>query len=96
MRFIALVIMVASFSSMAANEKNNVNDLMLNAKWAGMCGVIKQMISFQEANKIPGGGDFVDKFIASERLRLGLSQIQLIESCNRAASVYSDSYKRAN
>lgn len=85
-----------SFSSVGASENHGTKELMLNAKWTGMCGVIKQMIKFQELNKIPGGDDFVDKFIASEQSRLGLSQEQLIDSCNRAALVYGENYEHSN
>lgn len=92
---IAISLITISFVSTAATQepKDNtkfIQDLMLYSKWAGMCGTLKQMGSFQESTKMPGGDEFIARFLATEQARLNISPQQLLDVCEKATSAYHD------
>lgn len=55
--------------------------IAVNAKLAGMCGAIKQMAAFQEATQMPGGNDFLVRFINTEAARLGKDLQAFMQDC---------------
>lgn len=77
--------------AIVAEEKDNsqlFQDILISSKWAGMCGAFKQMLAFQESTKMPGGGEFITRFLATEQARLNISQQQLFDACEKATSTY--------
>ena len=79
-----------------AEEKSNygfVIDLMTNAKVSGMCGVFSQMVEFQNSAKIPGGGEFIVRFIEAEASRLGRTSTSFLDSCVEIARTNSTAMK---
>ncbi|ELI7924686.1 hypothetical protein RSE70_004013 [Yersinia enterocolitica] len=92
---IAISFIAISFASTAAaqEQKDNtkfIQDLMLRSKLAGMCGAIKQMGNFQESTKMPGGDEFIARFLATEQARLNVSPQQFLDVCEKATSTYND------
>lgn len=96
-RFIILAILFGS-SIAAAETKpaesgpDSVQDLMITSKFAGMCGTIKQMASFQESTKMPGGDDFLLRFLATEQARLGMTPQEFLKVCQSSISTYTTYY----
>jgi hypothetical protein len=58
-----------------------IRAMLVNAKIAGMCGAIKQMAAFQEATQMPGGNDFLVRFINTEAARLGKDLRAFMQDC---------------
>ena len=83
--FIALLVFGAQ-----AEENEELIDLMVTSKAVGMCGTITQMASFQEATKMDGGDEFIDRFLSTEMARLGKTLPQFIKECEMAISVYNN------
>ena len=71
----------------AANNKA-ILDLMVTAKATGMCGVFSQMVNFQDATKMPGGDEFIVRFLNTEAARLGYSLEGFMEGCPKIVSKY--------
>lgn len=95
MRKIMLAIMVFSYSTAYAENKNKDPDIefmhstLINAKLAGTCGAYKQMADFQAATQMPGGDEFVNRFGATELARLGVTAPQFLELCEKAINNYN-------
>ncbi|MBY5300761.1 hypothetical protein FP371_21335 [Citrobacter freundii] len=94
-----VLLAVLSFSCVAATEQKidkdgieTVQNLMLTSKWAGMCGAIKQMATFQESTKMPGGDEFLTRFLTTEQARLGMSPQEFLDSCQKSISTYTTYY----
>lgn len=108
-RFVVHALLLASFSSISATEKSVsgegielgegsklVASLMLSSKFTGMCGVFGQMANFQESTKIPGGDEFMNRFLATELARLNMSSETFIKQCQDATNIYSKYYGEFN
>ena len=52
--FVSLFVLLASSMSQA-NENETILDMLATAKLTGMCGMMKQLTSFQEATRMEGG-----------------------------------------
>lgn len=65
------------------------NDMLTTAKIAGMCGTLKQMFAFQEATQMPGGDEFIERFLNTEMSRLGMSLKEFMSTCNSAINSYN-------
>lgn len=73
-----------------ANENQGVIDMLVTAKATGMCGVFKQMSIFQESTQMPGGDEFIVRFLNTEAARLGKTLPQFLEQCQTATKRYVD------
>ncbi|MNJ68700.1 hypothetical protein D3C77_649690 [compost metagenome] len=58
-----------------------------SAKIAGSCSMFLQMVSFQQATKMPGGDEFLERFYGMELARLGISPDQYAKMCGDATRV---------
>ena len=72
-----------------AEGTNLVIEMMVVAKATGMCGVFSQMVSFQEATKMPGGDDFIVRFMNTEAVRLGHTLESFLSQCQTAVERYN-------
>ncbi len=72
----------------SAQEEISLQALMAVSKMAGACGILDEMIHFQEITKMSGGDDFVARFWGAEAARLGLSMQQYSEQCDQALLAY--------
>ena len=50
------------------------------------------MASFQESTKMPGGDEFLLRFLATEQARLGMSPQEFLKACQKSISTYTDYY----
>ena len=71
-----------------ANENDGVIDMLIAAKATGMCGTFKQMSIFQESTKMPGGDEFLVRFLNTEAARLGKTLPQFLAECQAAVENY--------
>jgi len=55
--------------------------MMVTAKATGMCGLFSQMSRFQQTTQIPGGDEFMARFLRTEAARLGYSIEEFTETC---------------
>jgi hypothetical protein len=67
-------------------------ELMVTAKFSGGCGIIVQMATFQESTKMPGGDEFLERFIKTESARLGMSLKDYLEQCRQSTEIYQSYY----
>ncbi|MGB5966680.1 MAG: hypothetical protein WBG65_14250 [Sulfurimonadaceae bacterium] len=72
-----------------ANENEPLINLLIVAKATGMCGTIKQLTSFQESTKMPGGDEFILRFVNTEAARLGKTVPQFLSKCQNSVSIYT-------
>ena len=81
-------------ASALATEKagGSALDLMVSAKFSGGCGIITQMAAFQESTKMPGGDEFLGRFLKTESARLGMSLKQYLEQCRQSTEIYQAYY----
>ena len=77
------------FCSAHANENDAVIDMLIAAKATGMCGTFKQLSAFQESTKMPGGDDFLVRFLNTEAARLGKTLPQFLKECQTAVEYYT-------
>lgn len=79
MKRIAILLILFFSTIVCAKQKSDNGDLkglqelMITSKFAGMCGTIKQMATFQESTKMPGGDEFLQRFLTTEQARLGMN-----------------------
>lgn len=90
-RLIIGAMFLASFGAIADQDKGmkDLNDAIVNARFAGTCGAYKQMADFQAATQMSGGDEFIERFGATEVARLGMTMPQLAELCEKAINNYN-------
>jgi hypothetical protein len=76
-----------------AEDSGPLIDALVTAKATGMCGVFSQMVNFQEATKMPGGDEFIVRFLNTEAARLGHTLETFMQSCITAADNYAATMK---
>ena len=86
--FVLLFILLAP-SMIQANENEAILDMLVTAKLTGMCGMMKQMTSFQEATRMEGGDQFIIRFFRVEAARLGVTVEELLVKCKVSTSAYN-------
>ena len=92
MRRLILAIFVFTSASLYAEENSETDaiiDAMVIAKTTGMCGVFGQMSRFQESTKMPGGDEFVLRFLRTEAARLGQDLSSFLATCSRMPEQYN-------
>lgn len=72
----------------SAGDASIVQDMALASKFAGVCGVMQQMATFQKSTQMPGGDQFIERFWKTEFARLGKSQETFLRECEGAIAIY--------
>jgi len=91
----AVLLLPLSFSAYA-EEKDDTDylvNLMVTAKATGMCGVFGQMARFQASTKMPGGDEFILRFLNTEAARLGHDAASFMEQCPIVIQRYDETMK---
>ena len=88
---IAAVVALTSFGASSSQDKDMeaFNDAIVNAKFAGACGVYKQMVDFQSSTQMLGGDEFIERFGSTEVARLGMTIQEFTELCSKAINNYN-------
>lgn len=93
---VILPVLFASLGSAFAQEtpaSKAATEMLVTAKFSGACAIIGQMIKFQADTKMPGGDEFLVRFLNTESARLGFgSRDEYIKMCTKAASAYQFYY----
>lgn len=71
-----------------ASDEFELQDALSVAKFAGACGILKSMSQFQNATRMEGGSEFIERFWSTESARLGKTPEQYIADCNRFIEAY--------
>lgn len=79
-----------SYGQEAKEDNSAVMEALVVAKATGMCGLIKQMTAFQESTKMPGGDEFIMRFLRTEAARLGHTLPDFLAQCKSAVEVYTN------
>lgn len=87
-RGILATLIISSTCTAASIGSDELSSLLATAKLSGMCGAIGQMAQFQESTDMPGGGEFVVRFLRTEAARLGWSVEEFQERCAVADEQY--------
>ncbi len=91
-KLLFITILVFSSLSKAEDKQDNMNEIismMVVAKATGMCGVLSQMINFQETTKMPGGDEFIIRFLNTEAARLGKTVNDYVGECPAIVEKYN-------
>ncbi len=76
-----LIPLVANAEESEKEAGDQLVSMMVVAKATGMCGVLSQLVRFQEATKMKGGDEFVMRFLNTEAVRLGYTVESYIGQC---------------
>lgn len=71
-------------------DNEGLIELLIVSKVTGTCGTIKQLVAFQDATKMPGGDEFIMRFINTEMARLGKELPEFLKECEAAVKIYSE------
>jgi len=63
------------------NKYDEIVGMMVVAKATGMCGVLSQLIRFQDTTKMKGGDEFIMRFLKTEAARLGHTVETFVGQC---------------
>jgi hypothetical protein len=83
-KFLFMSILVFSSFSKAEEKQDDMSEIigmMVVAKATGICGVLSQMINFQETTKMSGGDEFIMRFLNTEAARLGKTVNDYVGDC---------------
>jgi hypothetical protein len=80
----------------AAEQPATARSILSIAKMAGACGSYRSMVDLQTSTNIPGGTDFVTRFMNVEAARLGVSTVELLEQCVKASQMYDQLVEAAD
>ena len=67
-------------------------DLLIASKFSGGCGIIIQMATFQQSTKMPGGDEFLERFLKTESARVGMTVKNYLEQCRTSSEIYQTYY----
>jgi hypothetical protein len=76
-----LIPLVANAEESEKEADDQLVSMMVVAKATGMCGVLSQLVRFQETTKMKGGDEFVMRFLNTEAARLGHTVEFFIGQC---------------
>lgn len=88
----ALFVSTFMLSANIAAEQSSrdfIQEVLATGKMAGACGIIQLQIQFQANTNMPGGADFVERFVSTEAARLGKSSDEYMNNCAMSISTYS-------
>lgn len=88
-------ILLAFCASAVADQPGlqQLHGALVSAKISGGCTILVQMNDFQKSTKMPGGDQFLERFLGMESARLGLTIAQYVQTCADADRVYEFYYK---
>lgn len=91
----ASFLLLAYCASAAADptESQQLHGAFVSARISGGCTLLVQMAEFQKSTKMPGGDEFLERFLGMESARLGISPAQYVKMCADADRVYQFYYK---
>lgn len=85
---IALTCLFLQSIASADQGSNEALTAMATAKLAGACEAMDALIEFQKTTKLPGGEEFVVRFMNSELAQLGLDMDTYFSVCAQSISTY--------
>ena len=89
---IVFLFLLFPFLANAEQSENEAMDevigMMVVAKATGMCGVLSQLVRFQETTKMKGGDEFIMRFLNTEAARLGHTVESYIGQCPSVIEKY--------
>ncbi|OUR70774.1 hypothetical protein A9Q78_11785 [Methylophaga sp. 41_12_T18] len=86
---ITIIVFSQSLLAEESSESTQLVEMMVTAKATGMCGVFSQMARFQESTKMPGGDEFIVRFLNTEAARLGYSLEEFMAACPTVTKNYN-------
>jgi hypothetical protein len=89
------ILLLAYYAPAVADqtESQQLHGAFVSAKFTGGCTTLVQMAEFQKSTKMPGGDEFLERFLGMESARLGMSPAQYVQACADADRVYRFYYK---
>lgn len=88
--FLLLLFPLIANAEEANNEAGDqLVSMMVVAKATGMCGVLSQLVRFQETTKMKGGDEFVMRFLNTEAARLGHTVESYVGQCPDVIEKYN-------
>jgi hypothetical protein len=89
------LLLLASCASAIADqtESQQLHGALVSAKISGGCTTLVQMAEFQKSTKMPGGDEFLERFLGMESARLGKTPSQYVQMCADADRVYQFYYQ---
>lgn len=88
----AFLLSIPSISWADKSDSESGLELLATAKMSGACGVLGQMVSFQESTKMAGGTQFLNRFMTTEAARLGFTLDQYVANCRAIHEKYQVIY----
>ncbi|WP_223507843.1 hypothetical protein [Pseudomonas sp. BF-B-25] len=93
-QYIGILLLISCTSAVAdQTETQQLHGAFVSAKISGGCTTLVQMAEFQKSTKMPGGDEFLERFLGMESARLGKSPAQYVQMCADADRVYQFYYK---
>lgn len=90
MKFLlSLILTFSTVTNIYANENKEILDSIALGKIAGMCGLVKQMATFQNTTQMKGGNEFITRFLNTEATRLGMSLEVFLSGCIKSVDNYT-------
>ncbi len=90
---LACVVLAALTMPASAQKESSPQSILATAKFAGACGILDSMVTFQKTTRMPGGDEFVARFWAVEAARLGLAVKALSDQCDQSIIAYDRMWK---
>ena len=89
------ILLIASTCALAADQDpmKEIHGALVSAKISGGCTILIQMDEFQKSTKMPGGDEFLQRFLSMESARLGVSIDRYVQMCADAGRVYEHYYQ---
>lgn len=92
-RYVFIPLLLISSTSWAEKSDSESGlELLVTAKMSGACGILGQMVSFQESTKMAGGTQFLNRFMTTEAARLGFTLDQYVANCRAVHEKYQVIY----
>ncbi|WP_454842883.1 hypothetical protein [Pseudomonas hormoni] len=90
-----LLLSISSISWADESTSNAGLEILATAKMSGGCGILGQMVSFQESTKMAGGTEFLNRFMTTEAARLGFTLDKYVAMCRHVHEKYQAMYDAA-
>ena len=90
---LCIPLLVFGQNVLAAEKSQSIaQDLLIASKFSGGCGIIIQMATFQQSTKMPGGDEFLERFLKTESARVGMTVKNYLEQCRTSSEIYQTYY----
>ncbi|MFT5709318.1 MAG: hypothetical protein ACI8QT_000004 [Halioglobus sp.] len=80
----------AAAQEVPAATRKFIMEIMVTSKMTGICGLVTQMVTFQETTKMDRGDDFMVRFLTTETARLGMSLEGFVAQCKTVVANYEE------